>query len=281
MKKLVGIGLLAVLIGIGGMFIFRDQLFFAAASEQVNEQTTITDVAHITEIEVEVDVASVRIEESHDDSIHVSLLGNISEQEKKRISLDVVESNQHLEISLKRHQGTWIRAPFFNWRGSVELVIALPEQQFSELGVSLDVGSLTVSKGQFQRLDLETNVGEINVYGTQTESSYVHADVGSIRVDDAVGAWDLSANVGAIALQVQQWHADISAQTDIGEVTVTVPVELSDYQLDVGVDLGSVQVRGFDQINQQGSKQISQQVGQNGPKLTAKADLGDVTVRTE
>lgn len=278
MKKFAMIGLLSIVLGVAGLFMFGNQFFITNATEAVSEQQTI-DATDRESIMVKADVGSVSIEKSSDQDIHVSLVGNISEQNKKRLHLSVEDNGEEVRIELNRKRQIWLSWLSIGGNSNVQLVVALPEQSYQRLKVELDVGELQVRDGVFDTLDLETNVGSVEVSSIVSQNSKISVNVGEVKIDRAIGSWDVKTDIGDVSIQMDQWNEDIQAKVNIGEVSVTVPEEPEAYRIDVKAGLGDLRIRDFNQLNQPGSRQHSEQVGVGGPSIEASVDIGSVNIR--
>lgn len=278
MKKIALVACLALLIGIVGIFTFRDQIFSTDSKASVAEEQVI-DVSDIDQINVEADVADIKIEKSSDDDIHVLLGGKVSEKRKDNIDFRVEEDDGELNIDLEGEKLISISfLPLQDW-GSIELTILIPEKQFDKLDLLNDVGGITVNYGDFNTVNVESDVGDVKLQEVISKSAFVTSSVGDISIRQAQGEWDIKSDVGEVDLHLKELEQDITIVSDVGDIEVEVANKTSDYTLDLNSDIGDVEVVGFD-LNRDGGKEVYLQSGSGKPLLKVSSDVGDVEVRT-
>ncbi|GGM33179.1 hypothetical protein GCM10011351_19040 [Paraliobacillus quinghaiensis] len=278
LKKVVLVACLTLVIGLMGIFTFRDRIFTIGAQENVTEEQ-IFNSKDINQIDIEVDVAEVVVEESQDSDIRIFLKGNVSKRMKENIDLDVQKNSNQLEIDLEREKRRWFSFLPFDNHGSLQLTIQLPEKRFEQLGIESNVGEVSVNSGEFTDVIVTTDVGEVLLQDVTSETATVTSNVGEVTVLKAVGSWDIKVDVGEVDLQLKKLENQVTVQSDVGDVSVQIAEVPTDYTLDLSSDIGEVKLTGFDYNNGSG-KEIYMEKGSAEPLLEVDSDIGDITVRT-
>ena len=278
LKKIALVACLTLVIGLIGIFTFRDRIFTNGAKENITEEQ-IFNSNDIDQIDVEVDVVDVVVEQSSDSDIRVLLKGNVSKRVEENIDLRVQEDGGQLEIDLEREKQRWFSfLPFDNY-GSLQLTIQVPNKQYNQLGIESNVGEISVNSGKFANVIVNTDVGEVQLKDVTSETASVTSNVGDINVFQAVGSWDIEIDVGEVDLQLTEWKDQVTVQSNVGDVKVQIAEKPTNYTLDLSSDIGEVNLTGFDQNNGSG-KRIYLEKGSAQPLLKIVSDIGDINVRT-
>lgn len=91
--------------------------------------------------------------------------------------------------------------------------------------IEADVGNITLESCTFESSDIEDNIGNINISASKLGNSNIENDTGNIEVDSCE-------------------FNDIEIYNDIGNVKLNTGTDLSDYEIDLSTDLGSIKYNG-------------------------------------
>lgn len=121
-----------------------------------------------------------------------------------------------------------------------------------EAELDTDLGNITVSNGHFGSLDCDSDLGDVTVTSVEADSLKCYCDCGQVN------AMEFTAN-----------ETDLEA--DMGSVSAIALGDMSDYALELEVDLGEVKVNG---------QKVASPYETYGKSyvLKAKADVGSVTL---
>jgi hypothetical protein len=129
-------------------------------------------------------------------------------------------------------------------------------------------------------LDCTTNVGDIRTEGF-TDRVAAKTDVGTIRCTGLRGDARLHANVGDVqAVYVADAPAalDISASTNVGNVDLTGPAEMS-ARLEASVNVGSINTDRPLSITGKIQKSIKASLGNAEGDVTLRTNVGSIHIR--
>ena len=107
--------------------------------------------------------------------------------------------------------------------------------------------TLTVPSGTvLDNADILSNVGDIKIYNTEIRDITVEADVGNISLESCTFATsDVEGDVGNINIIIDSCEFyDIDLYNDIGDVTLNTNADLSNYEIDLSTDVGSIKYKG-------------------------------------
>lgn len=153
------------------------------------------------------------------------------------------------------------------------LRVTVPEG--TELGlvfVTVDVGDMEISQLTLGALHVDADVGDLKLQALTVQgAAELSADVGNMdcREMAVAGAVKMEADTGDLSFDGSA--AGVDADTDVGDVTLTLPGPAADWAMELETDVGSVTVDGADQ-----GKRYASNGGQY--RLEAGSDTGDVTV---
>ncbi|CQR46095.1 hypothetical protein BN1058_00342 [Paraliobacillus sp. PM-2] len=280
MKKIAGIALITGLIGLIGIFIFRNEIFSYDNGEQLMEFTDF-DKASINQLDINVDVVDLQIEKSPDQSIHVSLTGHVSRHLKEQMDYQVYQENNKLFIKLDQRNKPWFSFPILPFGDSMQLdlVLQVPDKHFEKLTLDSNVADLSITYGDFSSINITSDIGDIEMKNTKTAQVDVETNIGDITIYDGIGRWDVVSDVGEISLELLEWKKDIMIQSDIGDIEVFIQQMPKAFQMNLASDVGDVHTTGVRQgrtQNENGNLYI--EVGTDGPLMDVRSDIGEVEV---
>lgn len=146
---------------------------------------------------------------------------------------------------------------------------------FTNADISSDVGNIRISGLQAEDADIQADVGDLTISGCTFTRSELDADVGDIDIGDTdFGKSEITADVGDVEI-TGALFTNLEISNDIGDISVDVDADLSDYQMDLSTDLGSVTLNGVGykrSFSQKGTKDSK------GLRLTIENSTGDIDV---
>ncbi|GAA5415922.1 hypothetical protein Pryu01_00954 [Paraliobacillus ryukyuensis] len=283
MKKIAGIAFIACIIGIIGIVFFREDLFAIGDYEKITENKTF-DASNIEALDVAVNVADTTIEQSADSSIHVHLVGKVSERTQKQMKYEVYEEAGTVIIQLNQTGAQWFNfsiLPSLSFN-KLDLVIQLPDKMFKKLMLSSDVAELNILYGDFQSVNITSDVGDIQIENTKTSQVTIEADDGDIDIENGLGSWEITSDVGDTDISLDTWNNDVLIYTNVGEIDVELPVLPNQFKMDLASDVGEVETTGIPQSREASDDDnVYLEIGADGPLLQLKSDVGDVGVSVE
>ncbi|MFB1049705.1 DUF4097 family beta strand repeat-containing protein [Paraliobacillus sp. JSM ZJ581] len=283
MKKIASIALITGLIGLIGVFIFRNEIFSFGNKEQLMDATDFHSNT-INQLDIDVDVVDFEIEKSSDDSIHVLLTGYMNKQQKKKLDYQVYHENHKLFIKLNQSNKWWFNfsiLPFQNNR-QLRLVLQLPDKHFEKLSLDSNVADISVNYGDFSTVNITSDVGDVEMENTKTSQADVETNVGDIHISDGVGRYDILSDVGEISLELMKWEDDVVIESDIGDVEVAIQQMPKAFRMDLTSDIGSVYTSGIRQDRGENNDgDVYLEVGTDGPLMDVRSDIGEIEVVNE
>ena len=153
------------------------------------------------------------------------------------------------------------------------VTITVPEGTvLTGIGVTVDVGDVKISRLEVGALHADADVGDLTLQAVTVQGAMdFSADVGNVdcRETAVAGAVKIEVDTGDISFDGSA--AGIDAETDVGNVKLTLPGPAESWAAELQTDVGSVTVDGLDQGRQYQSR------GGQYP-LDAETDTGDVEV---
>ncbi|WP_407272473.1 DUF4097 family beta strand repeat-containing protein [Radiobacillus sp. PE A8.2] len=281
MKKVALFAFIFLIIGIIGMITFGDNVFsFSARDKSSLDEEKQVSAENVDDIVISVGVAEVSIEPSDDENIHVHLHGDISEKMRERLTFKVEENNDSLEITVNAKE-------FFNFsfsslfsfnNGGLNLDVQLPEKLYTELNVSTDVGDISIDGISTEQFIASLDVGDLAVDDMTSKQTEIESNVGDVNIKDGVGAFDIETDTGEIGLAILEFREDISIQSDVGDVFVSLENEPENIVLDLQSDIGDIKVENLQGKNNSIGGDVYMEIGTGGPTLEVRTDVGEITV---
>ncbi|WP_226036215.1 DUF4097 family beta strand repeat-containing protein [Aquibacillus saliphilus] len=280
MKKIALFAFIFLIIGVIGTLTFARDVFSIGPKETIDTEEQL-DGNNITDVEIEMDVGKVVLRESDNDKVMISLNGDVSKKRAESIELDVSEEDGTVVASLKNREkfGFSIQNLFdFGDKGSVVLVVSVPNKEYQSVNVSTNVGMIVVEKIHAQKFMAVSDVGKIVVDELTSEQASLTSDVGEIIVQDGVGAFDVETDTGRIQLNMLEVTENIYASSNVGQVNITVKQQPENLVLDLESDIGEVVLKNVNGFSNYSGKQLSAETGTKGPVITASTDVGKILV---
>ena len=110
-----------------------------------------------------------------------------------------------------------------------------------------DVGDININNTESRNISIESDVGDINIESCTFETSEIEGDVGNIDIKkSSLGKSDIETNTGEITIKDCEFK-DIEVYNDIGNVDLNTSYHISNYDIELTTDLGSINFNGSKQ----------------------------------
>lgn len=278
-RKLIGVGLIVfgIILFVGVLAKDRVEEMVSQPGVDVSEERVLNG-KEIDQIQVESDVASIKIGESSDEQIHVFLNGTMDEKNKENYRLSVESHGNQAEIKFEMSENNKFGFSFFeNNPFDTELIISLPTKTFKEVNINSNVGKIEMETIRAEELVVGTNVGKITLNEYIGKMAELKTDVGSIEVINASGKMNIETNTGEVYLGMDKIDEDIDITSDTGKVEVVVQNKPDSLALDLKSDIGKVtaDIEGLS-VEEQMDSEIVGRLGSGGPKVNVRTDVGSI-----
>ena len=141
-----------------------------------------------------------------------------------------------------------LEQPSVKWWGSnnkCSMTLTVPSgTALNSTDISSDVGNIKIYNIESGHDTIEADVGNITLESCTFESSDIEADVGNIHISASkLGNSNIENNTGNIEIDSCEFN-DIQVYNDIGNINLNTKADLSDYEIDLSTDLGSIKYNG-------------------------------------
>ncbi len=118
-------------------------------------------------------------------------------------------------------------------------------------------------------LSARTEMGEVKLRNAEVDGCELHTEMGDVVAENCeLGKADLSTEMGDVKVEGATFK-ELNGDTELGSVRINIKQDLSDFEIMLQTDLGSVEVNG------ESCGRAYSQKGSGG-KLTAETSMGDV-----
>ncbi|PWA10666.1 hypothetical protein DCC39_10885 [Pueribacillus theae] len=281
MKKLVMIGIALVVIGGLGMFITGTTSFSVGPKAQIDEEKQM-NADNITNLDIKVDVGKVRIKESKGDKIDVHFHGKTAKHAKKKF--DVKSESGTLNVTALIGKNETFNIPYLNIgfdynKDYPTLDIHVPKKTFEKIAIKADVGEIHLGDIDVKALNAANEVGQIVVEKFNGDSARLSSSVGMVKVKSAVGKIDVRTETGTIEVTMEKMTENLNATSEVGEVKVMLKEVPTDLKLDLASEVGRAKVKGLTGFDNLSGGNIKSSIGENGPTLKVRTEVGAISVR--
>lgn len=139
--------------------------------------------------------------------------------------------------------------------------------------ISSDVGNVKIYNIESEHATLEVNVGDITLESCKFVSSDITGDVGNINVNTSnLGDSTIENDTGNIEVDLCEFE-DIDIYNDIGNVDLNTNTDLSNYEIDLSTDLGSIKYNGEKQKKYYHQSAVSTS---NTYNIEIETDVGNI-----
>ncbi len=279
LRKLFGF----ILIGMGVLFLIGNIVslnvmdrWWHGPTEPINEQRTLEGVG-VKKIQVESDIASIRVFQSHNHQISAVLEGKMDVKRKENLVFQLDKQEDAVQVKLQiDSKGSAFSFPDFG-SNQVELSISLPKQLYDEVTIETNVGKIEIDQLEASQLDVETDVGKISIDRFYGEKATINSDIGLIQVEKSKAAFDLTTHTGKVEMRLDSIEHDIFIKSDTGKVEVVTMKTPESMDLRLRSDVGrvSAKVPGL-AIEEQTDHELSGRMGKGSPTVDIRTDVGKI-----
>lgn len=197
----------------------------------------------ISHLEVDVDLANITIKNTDAAYAKVSLEEGYTKYYEAKVNGDTL----HVNYDVSGH----------NFKQGPKIVIELPkDMQLESIYIDTDLGEVILleMKQKIGTLEVYSDLGNIRVEDCKvTGNCTMNAALGNIVVEDSdFRRIDMNADMGNIDFSGKV-EGDITAQADMGNIDVELDGKESDYNIELGSDMGDVKYKGQKQNGMGGS----------------------------
>ena len=197
----------------------------------------------ISHLEVDVDLANITIKNTDAAYAKVSLEEGYMKYYEAKVNGDTL----HVNYDVSGH----------NFKQGPKIVIELPkDMQLESIYIDTDLGEVNLleMKQSIDTLEINSDLGNIRIEDCKvTGNCTMNAALGNIVVEDSdFRRIDMNADMGNIDFSGKV-EGDITAQADMGNIEVELDGKESDYNIELGSDMGDVKYKGQKQNGMGGS----------------------------
>lgn len=274
---LLGFGVLFLIGNIARMDLLNG--WWHGPAEPMREQRTI-GAEGVKRIELDSDIASVRVIPSRDRQIYAVLEGQMDVKRKEDLVFQLVQQGESVQVKLRMDEkGFAFPFPDFG-SNQVELNLSLPKQLYAEVEIETNVGRIEIDELEALQLNVKTGVGKVLVDRFMGDKASIRSDVGLIQVEKSMAAFDLRTHTGKIEMILDSIEQDIFIQSDTGKVDVVSQKAPEALTLRLKSDVGGISTDVPDlTIEEKSEHEVSGKIGSGGPIVDIRTDVGKIDFR--
>ena len=262
-------------------------------------------------IEVEVSNADLHIYPGQGNYIQAHLYGVTDRADRYR--LNVNRSGDRAVIRVEREERFGVNIG----NDSPRLDLVVPDAVFDKWIVKTSSGDVMLSSPKVLDLDVETSSGEFELTGFNGEKLSIETNSGDVQLKDVttkdaevttssgeqdlnrfrsnlmqltsnsgdikgiaiIGEVNATTSSGSLRLDLQELTKNVQAETNSGDVTISVPVA-SNFVVEGKTNSGDLAVDIPVKFSPDDEKHKRGTVGKGGPKLTVNTSSGDMLVQS-
>lgn len=266
-KKILIVACTVLIIGITGNII-KNTVF----AETKSDRKQSFDSNDIQNIYVKANNNQrIIIEESNSNEIRVIL----TDEEKEKIHAEVKEDTLEIEVERKNNWFHWpdFDGGWFNNQDST-VTVYIPDKQFDEINLQVDNGRILVEDIHADNVVMKTDNGRIEAEDVVSEHTNLTTNNGVIKINDVTGELVAKTNNGTIDAEIDSLDRSIEAETDNGEIKISVDNKPTNVLFDIDVDNGHVNILD----NQYGDEDT---IGDGDNLVSLSTNSGKITVEQD
>lgn len=274
MKKILVIGLIAVLGVIGLHTTFSSGSMISFASKSVNE-TKQFQAADVRSIVVNSGSADVKIARGHSSVITVALSGKASRSLLSTLDLKAELSEDTLVVEPVIENRFGFGFPIRD----IDVMIELPEQDWDRIDVRAASGDVEFHELRAKEVAVKTGSGDISGSRFQAESATMRTGSGDIELTDGQGRLMGETGSGDIEISSNSMTSDASLQTGSGDVDIRLDRQPESLGFHFVTGSGEFTVDWPYTASGSGNKrELAGSFGRGDVKLEVKTGSGDITL---
>ncbi|MFS1514207.1 DUF4097 family beta strand repeat-containing protein [Chengkuizengella sp. SCS-71B] len=313
MKKFAFLGIILIIVGAAGAFVFIDDAF---ETVDIFEEK-IASGNQYNNIEIDTSSVDVNVIPTEKGELIVTLSGEVSKRYEEVYDLILEERGDMLQIELKE------KNIFFNVGfviNKVDLQVEIPQKLYDSVKVDVTSGDIEVAQLQANDLTLTTSSGNVTIEELNANDVELAATSGNISAKNGVISSDIlmetssgnidaeniisntltmevaSGNIeytnnevktsnlqtssGNITIYNDELKGDINAKTTSGDITIDFEQENESLVFDFKTSSGDVDIRGEGYLFEEKSDtRAIGKVGSGEYSIKARASSGDITLK--
>jgi hypothetical protein len=224
----------------------NDGFWHAAKGEEASEEAFAAE--KIKNLEIKCDMADLTLEKGTDDG---EVFVSMEDGYKKYFTCKLEGDTLHVEYVTKSA----------SFSDGPNITVRIPDgMALDAADMECDIGNITVEADALQcdTLTLACDMGNIDISGAIVKNYLdMECDMGNCTFDGTV-------------------KGDIAAETDMGNINLTLAAAYEDYDYSISCDMGSVEINGEDYG--EGDKKVNiENTGAFG-KMELSSSMGSITV---
>ncbi|NDI35996.1 DUF4097 family beta strand repeat-containing protein [Chengkuizengella sediminis] len=313
MKKFAFLGIILIIVGAVGAFVFIDGAF---ETVDIFEEK-IASGNQYKNIEIDTSSVDVNVIPTDKEELRVMLSGEVSSRYEEVYDLVLKEMGDTLQIELKE------KNIFFNVGfviNNVDLQVEIPQKLYDSFKVDVTSGDIEVAQLQANGLILSTSSGDVKIEELNANDVELTATSGNISAkngvissnilietssgdidaeniitniltmevtsgnieftNNTVKTSNLQTSSGNITIYNDELKGDIKAKTTSGDITIDLEQENESLILDFKTSSGDVDIRREGYLFEE--KSDSRAIGKMGSgkyNIEARASSGDITLK--
>lgn len=144
--------------------------------------------------------------------------------------------------------------------------------EFELVSVKSDLGTLSIEGLKSKSLEAEASLGEINLERINIKCLDLSADLGDIDIKDAVTeGMKITADMGDIDIS-GELRGKNKIDCDMGSINIETSLSQEEYDYDINVDMGDVEIGGDDKRNSYSKNNNA------GNSFVVENSMGDINI---
>ena len=247
MRKLLGIALGLLAIGVIGMMISSLVFGFGSNGGDYNHKETLDEP--FNQIEIDVKMLTLDVTESKDQKSHI-IIENAKDE--NQIKYEVQDDILKLSSGDSGWADININVGLINLNDELKVELQLPEKQYERIDIQNDVGSIHIDKLFAKQSKIDVDFGDVIVHEVDTEDLIFNVDVGDLELRSVNKDTSMKGdvNVGNADIYYKEKPDNVTVQTDtnVGEIELNNVFPNSGivgdgkYNIDLEANVGDIQV---------------------------------------
>lgn len=231
------LALFFIIIGVVGVVLTAKGFF----NQEVASKEETFRSENIENIIIDSDVANIRMLPTTEEEIKVEWSGKMLKSNKNKVQIE--EDSEFLRIDIGQDSLLGMRKFQFGININMLYVdVYVPEKEFASIQIDNDVGSTNISSIKASNVTVDSDVAGMTIGNIAARSINATSAVGSINIKNSTGKLNAINDVGAIDILMNEITDDISLQTNVGSIKVTVPTIPENVTFNGASDIGSINI---------------------------------------
>lgn len=195
-----------------------------------NSKTIIFDESYekdlVNEIKVKSDLGDIKLQESQEEKIRVSVFGKSLEDinisfEEGILSVEIKQPSRIFNFGIHKN----------------DVTIYIPKEYSKNINVDASFGDIKIANFENAIMNIEEDCGDIEIQSVK--DIVVKNSYGDIKIEKITNKCNIKNNCGDIKINKLEIKEDSSIESDLGDIKIE---KTSDIYIDSKVNLGDVKV---------------------------------------